>query len=214
MAPLTSLLLALLPLTSAASLPPNPRPHATQISIPMLQGAHGPTFNLTYGTPPQTITMLSDWTWQSTWFYAPFCRGSYSPAACVLPGQNAFAYEASSTYGPTNDNRQTFRGTDYTPGLPFTVSFGTDVMCLPNSGGEALCDKGIEGQMSDLAFEFPTVQDVGGIFGLAPVLDGFNGTCLPAPWQFMKDGLLHPVVGWHMCAYLKDERSCAGKDYL
>lgn len=180
----------------------------------MLQGVHGPTFNLTYGTPPQTITMLSDWTWQSTWFYTPFCRGSYSPATCVLPGQNSFAYESSSSYTPTNESLQTFHGTDYTPGLPFTVSFGKDVMCLPNSNGEPLCNRGIEGQISDLAFEFPTVQDIGGIFGLAPVFDGFNATYLPAPWQFMKDGLLHPVVGWHMCAYLKDGRSCAGMDYL
>ncbi len=214
MALLTPLLLALLPLTGAASLPARGAPHATQVSIPMVQGAHGPIFNLTYGTPPQTITMLSDWTWQSTWFYTPFCRGSYSPAGCVLPGQNAFAYESSSTYAPTKDSIQTFDGTDYTPGLPFTVSFGTDVMCLPNSEGRPLCSKGIEGQISDLEFEFPTVQDVGGIFGLAPVLAGYNSTYFPAPWQYMKDGLLKPVVGWHMCAYLKDKSTCAGKDYL
>lgn len=211
---LTPLLLALLPLATANPLPMNDHRHATQISIPMRQGVHGPVFNLTYGTPPQTITMLSDWTWQSTWFYTPFCKGSYSPASCVLPGQNAFAYESSSTYRPTKDSAQTFGGTDYTPGLPFTVSFGTDVMCLPNSKGGPLCDKRIEGQISDLAFEFPTVQDIGGIFGLAPVFEGFNGTYLPAPWQFMKDGLLGSVVGWHMCAYLKNKQTCDGEDYL
>lgn len=215
MAFLIALLLTLLPLTTTANLLPSPQhPRPTQISIPMRQGVHGPIFNLTYGTPPQTITVLSDWTWQSTWFYTPFCRGAYSPSACVLPGQNAFAYGSSSTYKATADKVQTFDGTDYTPGLPFTVSFATDVMCLPNSRGGSLCDGRIEGQISDLGFEFPTVQDVGGIFGMAPVFEGFNGTYLPAPWQFMKDGLLRPVVGWHMCAYLKDKRSCDGEDYL
>ena len=100
----------------------------------------------------------------------------------MLPGQNAFAYESSSTYRPTNDSAQTFGGMDYTLGLPFTRSFGTDVMCLPNSKGGPLCDNRVEGQILDLPFEFPTVQDIGGILGLAPVFEGFKGTYLPAPW--------------------------------
>ena len=77
-----------------------------------------------------------------------------------------------------------------------------------------MCDNRIEGQTSNLAFEFPTGQDIGGILGLVPVFEGFNGTYLPAPWQFMKDGLLRSVVGWHMCAYLKNKQTCDGEDYL
>ena len=185
------------------------------IRIPMGQSFHGPTFNMTYGSPPQTMVMLDDWTWHSTWFYSPFCKGSYSVPNCVLPGQNFFDYQKSSTFHPTKDAVQSYNGTDYAPGLPFTFNFGKDKMCLPDRNGrDNICKSDVEAQISDLSYKFPVVEDIGGIFGYAPVLNGFNATFLPAPYQFMQAGLLDRVVGWHMCTALKNKKTCSNQDYL
>ena len=187
------------------------------LRIPMRQSSHGPAFNITYGNPPQIMTMLDDWTWHSTWLYTPHCKGHYSIPDCVLSGQNFFDYGKSSTFRNASDADQTFLGTDYTPGAPFTVSFGTDEMCLPNGKNhpQGRCQKKIETQVSNLAFAFPTVEDIGGIIGLAPVLSGFNTTYYPAAYQFMKQGRqLDSVVGWHMCEGFKNKDSCQGEDYL
>ena len=198
----------------AASLQQRKQPCPT-LRVPMIQSIHGPSFNLTFGTPPQTMIMLHDWTWQSTWLYSPYCKENFSIPDCVLPGQNYFDYERSSTYRNSTDAVQTFDGTDYTPGAPFTVSFGTDNLCLPGlPGHKSLCRSKTEVEISDLAFQFPTVQDIGGIFGLAPVLPGFNATYLPAPFQFMQSGLLEYVVGWHTCQGLKNKAACDQNDFL
>ena len=185
------------------------------VRIPMGQSFHGPTFNLTYGNPPQTMVMLDDWTWHSTWFYTPNCKGNYSVPNCVLPGQNFFDYKKSSSFQQTSDAVQTFTGTDYAPGLPFTVNFGTDKMCLPDRNShDNICKPKVEVEVSDLPYEFPVVEDIGGIFGYAPVLNGFNATFLPAPYQFMQAGAFSKEVGWHMCTALKDKKSCDNQDYL
>lgn len=134
----------------------------------------------------------------------------------MLPGQNYFDYRKSSTFSPTKDADQTFGGTDYTPGAPFTVSFGTDTMCRPNGKhGQPGCQKGIEVEVSNLAFEFPSVEDIGGIIGLAPPLPGFNKTYLPAAYQFFQHAPSLPhIVGWHTCNGLKIKTTCQGEDYL
>ncbi|KAL2049661.1 hypothetical protein ABVK25_010121 [Lepraria finkii] len=188
---------------------------AQPVRIPMGQSFHGPTWNLTYGSPPQTMVMLDDWTWQSTWLYSPNCKGSYSVPNCVMPGQNFFDYEKSSSFHQTSDAVQSFNGTDYAPGLPFTFNFGTDQMCLPDRDGrDDICKSKIEVEISDLPYEFPVVEDIGGIFGYSPVLPEFNATFFPAPYQFMQAGLLSNIVGWHMCTALKNKRSCSNQDYL
>ncbi|KAI4129412.1 MAG: hypothetical protein LQ338_002252 [Usnochroma carphineum] len=188
---------------------------ASPLRIPMRQLSHGPAFNIKVGNPPQDMTVLDDWTWHSTWLYTPHCKGHYSIPDCVLPGQNFFDSMKSSTLKNASDADQTFLGTDYTPGAPFTVSFATDEMCLPNGKNpKGLCQKNVEVELSNLAFEFPTVQDIGGIIGLAPVLPGFNATYYPAAYQFMEAGQLDRIVGWHMCAGLKNKDTCQGQDYL
>lgn len=200
--------------TLAVSVQQRKQPCPT-LRVPMSQSIHGPSFNLTYGTPPQTMVMLHDWTWQSTWVYTPYCKGHFSIPDCVLPGQNYFDYERSSTFRNATDAIQTFDGTDYTPGAPFTVSFGVDNLCLPGlPNHKPLCRRKTEAELSDLAFEFPTLQDIGGIFGLAPVLPGYNSTYFPAPYQFMQDGLIERVVGWHTCQGLKNKATCDQDDYL
>ncbi|KAI4137339.1 MAG: hypothetical protein L6R39_007341, partial [Caloplaca ligustica] len=188
---------------------------ASPIRIPMKQSIHGPAFNIKVGNPPQDIIVLDDWTWHSTWLYTPHCKGHYSIPDCVLPGQNFFDYIKSSTLKNASDADQTFLGTDYTPGAPFTVSFATDEMCLPNGKHpKGLCQKNVEVELSNLAFRFPTLQDIGAIIGLAPVLPGFNGTYYPAAYQFMQAGQLDHIVGWHMCGGLKNKNTCQGQDYL
>ncbi|KAL8719834.1 MAG: hypothetical protein Q9225_003212 [Loekoesia sp. 1 TL-2023] len=187
----------------------------TPLRIPMRQLSHGPAYNIKVGNPPQDMVMLDDWTWHSTWLYTPHCKGHYSVPDCVLPGQNFFDYGRSSTFRNASDADQTFLGTDYTPGAPFTVSFGTDEVCLPNDKDpKGRCQQKVEVEVSNLAFQFPRVEDIGGIIGLAPVLPSFNATYYPAAYQFMKAGQLDSVVGWHMCGRLKSKDSCQGQDCL
>ncbi|KAL9033685.1 MAG: hypothetical protein Q9214_007395, partial [Letrouitia sp. 1 TL-2023] len=185
------------------------------LRIPMRQLSHGPVFNIKIGNPPQEMIMLDDWTWHSTWLYTPHCKGHYSIPDCVLPGQNFFDYRKSSTFRNASDADQTFLGTDYTPGAPFTVSFGTDELCLPDKKNhKGRCQQKVEVELSNLAFEFPRVEDIGGIIGLAPVLPGFNATYYPAAYQLIKAGQFDSVVGWHMCGAFKNKHSCEGQDYL
>ena len=188
---------------------------AQPIQIPMRQSNHGPAFDVLYGTPPQKMTMLDDWTWHSNWVYTPHCKDHYSIPDCVLPGQNYFDYQKSSTFKTTNDADQTWIGTDYTPGAPFTVSFGTDKMCLPNGKKpDGLCQNEIKSQISNLAFSFPYVEDIGGIIGSAPVLKGLDSTYQGTLPQLIQKANLDPILGWHMCASLKSKNLCQDQDFL
>lgn len=184
------------------------------ISIPMSESLHGAAFSVTVGTPPQIITMLSDWTWHTTWVDTPHCEGHASTADCIPTGQNFFNDGASSTYRNTTDAPQSYNGTDYTPGIPFSMIFGTDVVCLSGLDGKKICDQKSVFEASSFAHELPFVADIGGIFGFAPVLPGFNETYFPTPYQFMLKNLLEPVIGWHMCGGLKSSQTCDGQDFL
>lgn len=189
-------------------------PDCRHVSIPMSESVHGASFNITVGTPPQTVVMLSDWTWHATWVDTPHCEGHASPADCIPAGQNFFNDGASSTYRNTTDAPQTYDGTDYTPGIPFAMTFAKDVICLTGLRGKKICDKKSEFQASNFAHKLPFVADIGGIFGFAPVLPGFNATFFPTPYQLMRKNLINPVIGWHMCGNLKSRATCSGQDFL
>ncbi|KAH8812403.1 aspartic peptidase domain-containing protein [Xylogone sp. PMI_703] len=187
-----------------------------QILLPMRESTHGASFNITVGTPPQTVTLLSDWTWQTTWVDTAHCRGVHDVSLCIPPGQNFFDDAASSTFQATPElNGQTWLGTDYTPGIPFVTWFGKDTLCFESdAGGDQICMPETEISLSNFTDPLPVVFDIGGVFGFAPVLEGYNASFYPATYQFMKANLLNPVVGWHMCGLLKDAKTCYGEDYL
>ena len=189
------------------------------VRVPASQASHGPVYNLTVGTPPQTIVMLDDWTWHSTWLYTPHCKGNYSVKDCVLPGQNFFDYEKSSTVQITNEPLQSFGNTDYTPGAPFTVNFGTDIACLPGGAANnvSASSKCLNGTLMEFFFFFFYLTFEIYIWcsvGLAPVLPGYNKTFQPLPYQLIEAHGLDRVAGWHMCENLKDESTCDGFDFL
>ena len=187
-----------------------------QILLPMRESTHGASFNITLGTPPQTVTLLSDWTWQTTWVDTAHCKGIYSVSECIPKGQNFFDDVASSTFKSTPQYQgQTWQGTDYAPGIPFITWFGTDTLCFESdANGDKICMPNTEVSLSNFTNPLPVVFDIGGVFGFAPVLNGYNATFYPAPYQFMKKNLLNPVVGWHMCGAIKNADTCCGEDYL
>jgi hypothetical protein len=225
MAASVAIIALLVPLTSAApaaqggswgpwtswNAPARPEP----FKIPLYDLSHGHSFNITVGTPPQTIILLSDWTWQNTWVDTPNCGGVDDPAQCIPAGQNYFNDKLSSTYvNLTAEAQQSYDGTDYTPGIPFRMSFGTDVVCMQGLPGQEICQQNSQIATSDFAAELPFVEDIGGIFGFAPVLPGYNKTYENTPYQFMQQNLLDPVIGWHSCENLHDKSTCSGADAL
>lgn len=187
-----------------------------RILLPMRESTHGASFNITLGTPPQVVTLLSDWTWQTTWVDTAHCKGIVSVSECIPKGQNFFNDVASSTFKSTPQfSPQIWQGTDYTPGIPFVSWFGTDTLCFQSDANkEKVCMDNTEISLSNFTNPLPVVFDIGGVFGFAPVLKGYNATFYPAPYQFMKRNLFNPVVGWHMCGALKNADTCYGEDYL
>lgn len=186
-----------------------------KILLPMTEGTHGAIINITVGNPPQKVGLLSDWTWHSTWVHTPDCEGVHSVDKCIKPGQMYYDEAKSSTFKNTTLKESTITGTDYTPGIPFITTFGKDEICFNSeANGEKKCLKDTVMMNSNLTNALPVVFDIGGVFGFAPVLKGYNETFYPAPFQFFKGGVLNSVMGWHMCEQLKDKKTCYGQDYL
>ncbi|PBP17275.1 eukaryotic aspartyl protease [Diplocarpon rosae] len=194
----------------------NPKPEdCKKIYLPGKESTHGAIMNLTVGNPPQHMGLLSDWTWHSTWIHTPDCAGVHSVQKCIPPGQQYFDQTKSSTFKNTTYKQQTFNGTDYTPGIPFITTFGQDTICFNSEvDGSQKCLKNTVIANTNLTNPLPVVFDIGGVFGFAPVLQGYNETFYPAPFQFFKGGVLNSVVGWHMCEQLQDATSCHGQDYM
>ncbi|KAI9054257.1 hypothetical protein LZ554_001425 [Drepanopeziza brunnea f. sp. 'monogermtubi'] len=185
------------------------------IFMPGKESIHGAIMSLTVGNPPQSVGLLSDWTWQSTWIHTPDCAGVHSVERCILAGQQYFEETKSLTFKNTTYKQQSFLGTDYTPGIPFITTFGKDTICFNSEvDGSQKCLKNTVMQNTNLTNPLPAVFDIAGVFGFAPVLRGMNETFFSAPYQFFKAGVLDSVVGWHMCEQLKDSKSCHGQDYM
>src|SRR6187402_3677064 len=120
---LLSALLASSTLATPTGNKPPKQDTCKQILLPMSESTHGAAFNITVGTPPQVVTLLSDWTWQTTWVDTAHCAGVYSVEKCIPKGQQFFDDTKSSTFRNTTEKEQTFTGTDYTPGIPFVTTF-------------------------------------------------------------------------------------------
>ncbi|KAF8849209.1 acid protease [Acephala macrosclerotiorum] len=196
--------------------PGNGKDTCGQIILPMDDSVHGAAFNISLGTPAQTVTLLADWTWQNTWVDTPDCYGNYSVSGCIPKGQNFFNDQASTSFVDDKTQiTQSWLGTDYTPGLGFRNDFGRDKLCFhSDANGENLCSPSVEISVSNFTSRLPVIFDIGGVFGLSPVLPEYNSTFWPTPYQMWKQGIIGSNNGWHMCGGLKDYSTCYGKKYL
>ncbi|RHZ63435.1 uncharacterized protein CDV56_106396 [Aspergillus thermomutatus] len=186
----------------------NAAPSATaSIALPMQSSALGPLFNITVGTPPQPLTVLSDWTWMSLFTRSAHCEGSYNVTACIPPGQQWYNERQSTTFHNTSYDATAWENTSFLPGYPFAVTYGQDRVCM----GE-ICSNETVFQLSNFSITIPDVVPFGGIFGLAPVLPGLNETFFPASYQAYLGGRLGPQVGFHSCAALSSTDTCGGGD--
>ncbi|SCO49344.1 uncharacterized protein FFNC_12573 [Fusarium fujikuroi] len=59
-------------------------------AIPAKWDVYGYLFNVTVGSPPQNITMLSDMTWMAPFVRSGRCLSQFNPELCVAQGQSFF----------------------------------------------------------------------------------------------------------------------------
>ncbi|KAI9830141.1 MAG: hypothetical protein M1819_005818 [Sarea resinae] len=220
-------LLLLLPLackgtTAAAATDDAQSGSAAVVAVPMKQSSYGPVFNLTVGTPPQPLTVLSDWTWMSFFTRSAYCDGSYNVSNCIPAGQGWFDDHASSTFQNSTSYAPTgWANTAFLPGEDFNVTYASDVVCLEASSDAAAgdssqsCTPATVFQLSDFDVALTSALPFAGIFGLSPVLPGSNASFYPASYQaYLNDTLAGALVGYHSCANLASSSSCAGGDML
>ncbi|VTT60592.1 unnamed protein product [Fusarium fujikuroi] len=176
-------------------------------AIPAKWDVYGYLFNVTVGSPPQNITMLSDMTWMAPFVRSGRCLSQFNPELCVAQGQSFFNEHDSTTFGNTTFAQATWPVTAFAPN--FTVDYGRDKFCIGN-----ICNKDILMQVSDFPYPGSVVPVIpfGGIFGLAPTPKTITETSEPVNFQAWKNGNMGPLVGWHTCEVLKSAASCQGGD--
>ncbi|PYH81001.1 acid protease [Aspergillus uvarum CBS 121591] len=184
-------------------------------SVPATWNGFGYLFNITVGTPPQNLTVLSDWAWVTLFTRSARCEGRYDPAHCVAEGQSYFDERASTTYSNrTALPRLRWDTSLYSP--DFTVNYATDTVCINNpSNTSSMCTAPATTiQVSDFPFAGHYVPPVpfGGIFGLAPVIPGLNATYHPTHYQAWKQGRSGAQIGFNSCAKLSSRGFCHGGD--
>jgi hypothetical protein len=176
------------------------------VAVPAVWNGFGYLFNITVGTPPQELTMLSDWTWMSLFVRSGRCLNQYDPSLCLgTSGQTWFDERASTSFANTSLPQLSWPLTAFAPN--FTVDYGTDDVCIGD-----LCSAGTVLQVSDFPYPGEGIPKVpfSGIFGMAPVTAGLNETFHPANYQAWKAGRLGSRVGWNSCAALASSDPCLG----
>ncbi|RAH68507.1 eukaryotic aspartyl protease [Aspergillus aculeatinus CBS 121060] len=185
------------------------------VSVPANWNGFGYLFNITVGTPPQSLTVLSDWAWVTLFTRSARCEGRYDPAHCVAAGQSYFDERASTSYSnQTILPRLRWDTSLYSP--DFTVNYATDTVCInhPDNTSHICTTPSTTIQVSDFPFAGHYVPPVpfGGIFGLAPVIPGLNATYHPTHYQAWKQGRAGAQIGFNSCAKLSSKRFCHGGD--
>ncbi|OJJ98499.1 hypothetical protein ASPACDRAFT_122297 [Aspergillus aculeatus ATCC 16872] len=185
------------------------------ISVPATWNGFGYLFNITVGTPPQSLTVLSDWAWVTLFTRSARCEGRYDPAHCVAEGQSYFDERASTSYSDqTALPRLRWDTSLYSP--DFTVNYATDTVCInhPDNTSHICTTPQTTIQVSDFPFAGHYVPPVpfGGIFGLAPVIPGLNATYHPTHYQAWKQGRTGAQIGFNSCAKLSSKKFCHGGD--
>ncbi|PYI33525.1 acid protease [Aspergillus indologenus CBS 114.80] len=184
-------------------------------SVPATWNGFGYLFNITVGTPPQNLTVLSDWAWVTLFTRSARCEGRYDPAHCVAEGQSYFDERASTTYSnQTTLPRLRWETSLYSP--DFTVNYATDTVCIhsPHNPSSLCTSPATTLQVSDFPFAGHHVPPVpfGGIFGLAPVIPGVNATFHPTHYQAWQQGRAGAQIGFNSCAKLSSRGFCHGGD--
>lgn len=181
---------------------------ATSIAIPMQSSALGPLFNITVGTPPQPLTVLSDWTWMSLFTRTANCLGNYDIPICIPAGQQWFNEKRSSSFnGNTEYSPASWTNTSFLPDGEFAVTYGQDTACLGD-----ICIPDTIMQLSAFDIAIPSALPFGGIAGLAPVLPGADASSFPLSYQGYLGSEMGSQVGFHSCASLESTESCGGGD--
>ena len=82
----------------------HPASHSTPCNqpydMPLIRNPdYGYMANISVGTPPQLITMFTDWTWTSQYVVSTTCDGAQdNTAACLNPAQQLFNQSLSTTF--------------------------------------------------------------------------------------------------------------------
>lgn len=206
--PILRLVIAAIPVRITMASASTTAPSAiASIALPMQSSALGPLFNISVGTPPQPLTVLSDWTWMSLFTRSAHCEGSYNVTNCIPPGQHWYNERQSMMFQNTSLEAAAWEITVFLPGYPFAVTYGQDKVCT----GEVCSDEMVF-QLSNFDITFPDAVPFGRIFGLAPVLPGLNDTFFLALYQAYLAGHLGPQVGFHSCAALSSKDTRGGGD--
>ncbi|KAF4417939.1 fusarin C cluster-peptidase [Fusarium acutatum] len=177
------------------------------VAVPANWDVYGYLFNVTVGSPPQNITMLSDMSWMASFVRSGRCLGQFNPELCVAQGQSFFNEHDSTTFANTTYAQATWPVTAFAPN--FTVDYGRDKFCIGQ-----ICNKDTLMQVSDFPYPGSVVPIIpfAGIFGLAPTPKAITATSEPANFQAWKNGKMGPLVGWHTCEVLKSAATCQGGD--
>ncbi|KAJ5971593.1 aspartic peptidase domain-containing protein [Penicillium vulpinum] len=177
------------------------------VSIPAFWTTYGYVFNITVGTPPQQLAVLSDWTWVSLFTRSGRCNDVYDVSRCVTEGQEYFDEKKSTTFKNTTLGSFTWPNTAFAP--DFTVDYGRDSVCTGT-----LCTKRTILQLSDFPYDgdIIPIQEFGGIYGLAPVTPHADPRFVPHFYQAWKRGETSPRVGWNSCAKLSSSQPCLDGD--
>ncbi|KAH6672341.1 aspartic peptidase domain-containing protein [Halenospora varia] len=136
--------------------------------------SYGYLGNISVGTPPQPLTVFTDWTWTSQYVVSTTCAGNTTnTAACLSPQQQIFNQSKSSTYKNESSlyPSESWFPNEFFP-APFMVDYGSDVQAIgPVSSRVVIQTSNIEtGLFTQLALPF------GGIFGLMPPTKGGNAS--------------------------------------
>ncbi|PWY79687.1 hypothetical protein BO70DRAFT_353399 [Aspergillus heteromorphus CBS 117.55] len=185
-----------------------PAPLLPTTSVPAFWNTYGYLFNITVGTPPQNLTVLSDWAWMSLFARSSRCVDTVDPALCVAPGQSYYDERLSSTFSPSALPQLQWPTNLFCP--LFTVDYISDTVCIND-----LCTEPTTTfQASHFPFtgEWVPVQPFGGIFGMAPVLPELNETFHPVFHQAWQSGKTNPQIGWNACKDLSSTEPCLGGD--
>lgn len=158
----------ILPIVSAAVVQ---IPHSKSYDMPLIWNSFGFTTQTSIGTPPQNITSIIDWTWNSHYLVTTFCKGSpVNTYDCLAPGQSLFNQTKSSTFKNLSDQypSQTWNPNHFFFNLDLKVQYGSDVQRIGPS------EATVRVQAGDAQFQQPFAQPFEGIFGLSPVFPEQN----------------------------------------
>ncbi|KAF4967216.1 hypothetical protein FSARC_5195 [Fusarium sarcochroum] len=177
------------------------------VAVPAIWDVYGYLFNVTVGSPPQKLTMLSDMTWMAPFVRSGRCLGEFNPDLCAGPDQPFFNEHESATFSNASFAQVTWPVTAFAPN--FTVDYGRDRMCIGQ-----ICNNDTLMQVSHFPYPASVVPAVpfGGIYGLAPPPSERAETSEPANYQAWQNGNMGPLVGWHTCNVLDSASSCQGGD--